>query len=110
MEEFVTSDLMDSDYILSAAVLDDQGFIVSSVPADSKTKQQLAKFAEILFATERFEQTSIITEQKILIIHGLAKNYTLVVGCKTNSNLGAIRKNISNAVSRLDAYLDSTKN
>ena len=110
MEEFVTSDLMDSDYILSAAVLDDQGFIVSSIPSDSKTKQQLAKFAEVLFATDRFKQTSIITEQKILIVYGLAKNYTLVVSCKTNSNLGAIRKDISNAASRLDAYLDSTKN
>ncbi len=99
---------MDSIYILSAAILDEQGFVISSKPNDSKTKEQLSKFAEILYSSEDFDQTSIITEERIIIIHKLVKNFTLVVGCETNSNLGLLRNEISGAVSRLNTYFDST--
>ena len=108
MEEFVVSDLMDSSYILSAAILDDQGFVITSKPNDSKTKEQLSKFAEILYSSEDFDQTSIITEERIIIIHKLVKDFTLVLGCDTKSNLGFLRNEISSAVSRLNTYFDST--
>ena len=99
---------MDSSYILSAAILDDQGFVISSKPNDSKTKEQLSKFAEILYSSKDFDQTSIITEERIIIIHKLVKSFTLVVGCNTNSNLGLLRNEISCAVSRLNTYFNST--
>ena len=108
MEEFVVSDLMDSSYILSAAILDEQGFVITSNPNDNKTKERLSKFAEILYSSEDFDQTSIITEERIIIIHKLVKDFTLVLGCDTNSNLGLLRYEISSAVSRLNTYFDST--
>ena len=108
MEEFVVSDLMDSSYILSAAILDEQGFVITSNPNDNKTKEQLSNFAEILYSSEDFDQTSIITEERIIIIHKLVKDFTIVVGCDTNSNLGLLRNEISGAVSRLNTYFDST--
>ena len=92
----------------AAAILDEQGFVISSKPNDNKTKEQLSSFAEILYSSEDFDQTSIITEQRIIIIHKLVKDFTLVVGCDTNSNLGLLRNEISSAVSRLNTYFDST--
>ncbi len=108
MEEFVISDLRDSEYIFSAAILDDQGFVKISNPNDRKTKEQLSKFAEILYASDDFEKTSIITEHRILVIHRLVRNFTLVVECASNSNLGIIRAEIASAASRLDTYFSST--
>ena len=108
MEEFVISDLRDSDFVLTAVILDDQGFVKSSNPDDNNTKQRMSKFAEILFASEDFDKTSIIAENRIIIIHRLVRNFTLIVECSTNSNLGLIREQIAIAASRLDAYLSST--
>tara|TARA_Y100001980_G_C14551948_1_gene335728 strand:- start:3357 stop:3689 length:333 start_codon:yes stop_codon:yes gene_type:complete len=108
MEEFVVSDLSDSEYIFSAAILDDQGFIKTSNPEDSKTKERLAKFAEVLYASDDFEKTTIITEHRILVIHRLVRNFTLVVECSTDSNLGMIRDEVADAVTRLDTYFNST--
>ena len=70
----------------------------------------MSKLAEILFASDDFNRTSIITEHRIVIIHRLVRNFTLIVECSTNSNLGLIREEIANAASRLDAYLSSTLN
>ena len=108
MEEFVISDLRDSEFVLTAVILDEQGFVKSSNPDDNNTKQRMSKFAEILFASEDFDKTSIIAENRIIIIHRLVRNFTLIVECSTNSNLGLIREQIAIAASRLDAYLSST--
>ncbi len=110
MEEFVISDLRDSKSIYCAAILDDQGFVKSSNPNNNETKQRMSKFAEILFASDDFNKTSIITEHRIVIIHRLVRNFTLIVECSTNSNLGLIREKIASAASRLDTYLSSTSN
>ena len=110
MEEFVISDLRDSESIYCAAILDDQGFVKSSNPNNNETKQRMSKFAEILFASDDFDRTSIITEHRIIIIHRLVRNFTLIVECSTNSNLGLIREEIARAASRLDTYLSSTSN
>ncbi len=108
MEEFVVSDLRDSGYVFSAAILDDQGFVKTSDPNDSRTKEQLSKFADILYSSDDFDKTSIITEHRIIIVHKLVKNFTLVVECATNSNLGVIRAEIERAAYRLDTYFNST--
>jgi predicted regulator of Ras-like GTPase activity (Roadblock/LC7/MglB family) len=110
MEEFVISDLRDSEFILCAAILDDQGFVKSSNPNSNEIKQRMSKFAEILFASDDFDKTSIITEHRIIIIHKLVRNFTLIVECSTNSNLGLIREEIASAASRLDTYFSSTSN
>tara|TARA_B100000925_G_scaffold286210_1_gene263585 strand:- start:65 stop:397 length:333 start_codon:yes stop_codon:yes gene_type:complete len=110
MEEFVISDLRDSEYISCAAILDDQGFVKSSNPNNNETKQRMSKFAEILLASDEFNKTSIITEHRIIIIHRLVRNFTLIVECSTNSNLGLIREEVASAASRLDTYLSSTSN
>ena len=110
MEEFVISDLREMEFIFCAAILDDQGLVKLSNPNNNDTKQRMSKFAEILFASNDFDKTSIITEHRIIIIHRLVRNFTLIVECSTNSNLGLIREEIANAASRLDAYLSSTLN
>ena len=58
MEEFVISDLRDSEYIFSAAILDEQGFVKISNPNNNKTKEQLSKFAEILYAADDFDESN----------------------------------------------------
>jgi len=108
MEEFVISDLRDSEFVLTAVILDEQGFVKSSNPDDNNTKQRMSKFAEILYASKDFDKTSIIAENRIIIIHRLVRNFTLIVECSTNSNLGLVREQIANAASRLDAYFNST--
>ncbi len=110
MEEFVISDLRNSDFVFTAVILDEQGFVKSANPDDNNTKQRMSKFAEILYASEDFDKTSIIAENRIIIIHRLVRNFTLIVECSTNSNLGLMREEIANAASRLDAYFSSTSN
>lgn len=110
MEEFVISDLKDSEYIYYAAILDDQGFVKYSNPNNNETKQRMSKLAAILFASDDFDKTSIITEHRIIVVHRLVRNFTLIVECSTNSNLGLIREEIASAAYRLDNYLSSTSN
>ena len=47
MEEYVVADLVKSDYIVNAAILDPDGFIIAALPDDEKTKQLLSKLAEV---------------------------------------------------------------
>lgn len=108
MEEFVISDLVGFDFVHSAAILDQQGFVMTSSPDDHKTKQKMSKLAEILYASNEFDKTSIVTENRIIMIQSLVRNFTLVIECSTNSNLGRIRAEISNAASRLNTYFSST--
>lgn len=108
MEEFVISDLVGLEFVQSAAILDRQGFFIISSPKDEKTKQKMSKLAEILYASNDFDKTSIITENRIIMIKRLVKHYTLVIECPTNSNLGRIRSEISSAASRLDNYFSTT--
>jgi len=108
MEEFVISDLVGLEFIQSAAILDQQGLVLISSPEDGKTKQKMSKLAEILYASNDFDKTSIITENRIIMITRLVKNFTLVIECPTNSNLGRIRSEISSAASRLDNYFRTT--
>jgi len=107
MEEFVVSDLAKMVSVRNAAMLDDNGFIIAAQPDDKKTKNMLAKLAEIHYISNEFQQTSIITETLILIVNRLTGGNTLIVGCDSNSNLGLVRQEIDSAVSRLDSYLQS---
>ena len=47
MEDFVVSDLAKSAYIVNAAILDDNGFIIAAQPENDKSKEMLAKLTEI---------------------------------------------------------------
>lgn len=107
MEEYVVSDLAKLPYIKNAAMLDDNGFIIAARPDDDKTKNMLAKLAEIHYISDEFQQTSIITESLILIVNRLTGDNILIVGCDSQSNLGQVRQEIDSAVSRLDNYLHS---
>ena len=107
MEDFVVSDLAKSAYIVNAAILDDNGFILAAQPDDDKSKEMLAKLTEIHYITDQSQQTSIITEKLILIISRLACDYTLIVGCDSKSNLGHVRQTIASAAARLDSFLQS---
>ena len=109
MEEFVVSDLVRSDYVLKAGVLDFDGFVIAAKPDNEQTKELLSKLAEVHYAADDFIQTSIITEKMTIIIHKLVKNYALVIGCDPKSNLGHIRHEIHQAASRLDGYLNSVQ-
>ena len=53
MEDFVVSDLAKSAYIVNAAILDDNGFIVAAQPDDDKSKDMLAKLTEIHYITDQ---------------------------------------------------------
>ena len=110
MEEYVVADLVKSDYIVNAAILDPDGFIIAALPDDEKTKQLLSKLAEVQQdVKDNTSQTTIIAEKMTIMINLLAKKHALVVGCESNSNLGLVRQTISIAVARLDGYLEAKK-
>ena len=109
MEEYVVADLVKSNYIVNAAILDQDGFIIAAMPDDEKTKQLLSRLAEVQYVRDNASQTTIIAEKMSIIINQLVKKYALVVGCESNSNLGFVRQNVSIAVARLNGYLQSKK-
>ena len=109
MEEYVVADLVKSNYIINAAILDPDGFIIAAVPGDEKTKQLLSKLAEVQYVIDNTSQTTIIAEKMTIMINLLSKKHALVVGCESDSNLGFVRQTISKAVARLDGYLQSKK-
>ena len=109
MEEYVVADLVKSNYIVKAAILDPDGFIIAAMPDDEKTKQLLSTLAEVQYVTDNTSQTTIIAEKITIMINQLAKKHALVVGCESDSNLGYVRQCISIAVARLDGYLQSKK-
>ncbi|MEC7097450.1 MAG: hypothetical protein VXW70_04530 [Candidatus Thermoplasmatota archaeon] len=109
MEEYVVADLVKSNYIVNAAILDPDGFIIAALPDDEKTKRLLSKLAEVQYVKDNTSQTTIIAEKMTIMINLLAKKHALVVGCESNSNLGLVRQTISTAVARIDGYLEAKK-
>ena len=95
-------------------VLRPRYFILENVPgiftankgkAFERVIKDIAKVADIDVQDKGYSRITITSEKAILIIDKLDSDYRLITWCEQSCNLGMIRKNLDNAVQRLNSYL-----
>ena len=105
MEDFIVSDLLRINGVVNAALVDGEGFILSIANPDIEITRDIAKIADIDLDKKEFSRITITSERAILIIDKLDSDNRLITWCEQSCNLGLIRKNLDNAVLRLNSYL-----
>ena len=105
MEDFIVSDLLRINGIVNSALLDDEGFVLAIANKDIEITKDIRKIADIDLENQGFSRITITTERAILIIDKLDSDNRLITWCEHSCNLGMIRKNLDNAVLRLNSYL-----
>ena len=71
----------------------------------SSAVYQINDLIDIDLDKKEFSRITITSERAILIIDKLDSDYRLITWCEQSCNLGMIRKNLDNAVLRLNSYL-----
>jgi len=105
MEDFIVSDLLRLNGVINAVLLDSEGFTLSIANSDVEISKDIAKVADIDLQDKGYSRITITSEKAILIIDKLDSDYRLITWCEQSCNLGMIRKNLDNAVQRLNSYL-----
>jgi len=105
MEDFIVSDLLRLNGVVNAVLLDKEGFILSIANSDIEITKDIAKIADIDLHDKAYSRVTITSEKAILIIDKLDSDKRLITWCEQSCNLGMIRKNLDNAVLRLNSYI-----
>ena len=105
MEDFIVSDLLRLTGVVNAVLLDKEGFILSIANSDIEITNDIAKIADIDLHDKAYSRLTITSEKAILIIDKLDSDNRLITWCEQSCNLGMIRKNLDNAVLRLNSYI-----
>tara|TARA_B100000459_G_scaffold51813_1_gene27474 strand:- start:848 stop:1171 length:324 start_codon:yes stop_codon:yes gene_type:complete len=105
MEDFIVSDLLRINGVINAALLDDEGFILAIANSEIQVTKDIEKIADIDLDNKGYSRITITSEKAILIIDKLDSDNRLITWCEQSCNLGMIRKNLDNAVLRLNSYL-----
>ena len=104
MEDFIVSDLLRINGVVNAALVDGEGFILSIANPDIEITRDIAKIADIDLGEKEISRITITSERAILIIDKLDSDNQLITWCEQSCNLGMIRKNLDNAVLKLNSY------
>ena len=108
MEGFINSDLLNIDGIINVALLDNDGLTISSAKDNHESTIGIEKIADLISGKSDFSRITITSEKAILIADRLESDYRLVTWCEKSCNLGMIRKSLSDAIIKLNAYLFPT--
>ena len=108
MEEFVISDLIKINGILSVAVLDSDGFAKFSLHKDINLGKKMSQMVDLMNTNGGFHTTTLITDKYVILILELEKDQSLIILGSNECNMGAIRDAASDSVRRLNKYFQAS--
>ena len=101
MEQRILTELLNSNGVVSAHLLDENGLTMLNL--DSEHNQNFSSLIAVMEHSDDSQSVTITSKNTILIANRLEQNYLLVVRLQSSCNLGAIRKLLSKAVTELNA-------
>lgn len=101
MEQRILTELLNSNGVVSAHLLDENG--LPMVKLNSENSQNFSSLIAVMEHSDDSQSVTITSQDTILIANRLEQNYLLVVRLQSPCNLGAIRKLLSKAVTELNA-------
>ena len=101
MEQRILTELLNSNGVVSAHLLDENGLAMLNL--NSEHNQNFSSLIAVMEHSDDSQSVTITSQNAILIANRLEQNYLLVVRLQSSSNLGAIRKLLSKAVTELNA-------
>ena len=101
MEQRILTELLNSNDVVSAHLLDENGLTMLNL--DSEHNQNFSSLIAVMEHSDESQSVTITSKNTILIANRLEQDYLLVVRLQSSCNLGAIRKLLSKAVTELNA-------
>jgi len=101
VEQRILTELLNSNGVFSAHLLDENGLTMLNL--DSEHNQNFSSLIAVMEHSDDSQSVTITSKNTILIANRLEQNYLLVVRLQSSCNLGAIRKLLSKAVTELNA-------
>ena len=101
MEQRILTELLNSNGVVSAHLLDENGLAMLNL--NSEHNQNFSSLIAVMEHSDDSQSVTITSQNAILIANRLEQNYLLVVRLQSSCNLGAIRKLLSKAVAELNA-------
>ena len=101
MEQRILTELLNSNGVVSAHLLDENGLTMLNL--DSEHNQNFSSLIAVMEHSDESQSVTITSKNTILIANRLEQDYLLVVRLQSSCNLGAIRKLLSKAVTELNA-------
>tara|TARA_B100001113_G_scaffold336768_1_gene317381 strand:- start:461 stop:778 length:318 start_codon:yes stop_codon:yes gene_type:complete len=89
----VIADLVDSECILSAALMDSEGFTIERTSSDFKP----TSMAEIIDLQPNSPLITLVGENSTIIISKLETGHSIAIQCPNDGNLGKARLKLSKA-------------
>lgn len=97
----IIADLVDGECIISAALLDPEGFTVERTSNEFKPKVMV----ELLEIHSGDKMITIVGEHSTIICSRIDSGHCIVVQCPNGSNLGKARQRLAAACSAIPPFL-----
>ncbi len=101
MANSIIPDLVDGECIISAALVDADGFTVERTSNEFKPKSMTA----IMDLNPNSSLITVVTEENTIIISRMESGYAIVIQCPTGGNLGKARLELSKACTAILPFL-----
>ena len=97
----IITDLVDNECIISAALLDPEGFTIERTSNEFKPKVMI----ELLELQSEDKMITIVGEHSTIICSRIESGHCIVVQCPNGSNLGKARQTLSAACGAIPPFL-----
>lgn len=97
----IIADLVDNECIISAALLDPEGFTIERTSSDFKPKVMV----ELLDLHSEDKIITVVGEHSTIICSRIDSGHCIVVQCPNGSNLGKARQRLAAACNAIPPFL-----
>ncbi|MDP7374909.1 MAG: hypothetical protein QF445_05330 [Candidatus Poseidoniaceae archaeon] len=97
----IIADLVDNECIISAALLDPEGFTIERTSSDFKPKMMV----ELLDLHSEDKLVTLVGENSTVISSKIESGHHIVIQCPNGSNLGKARQRLAAACSAIPPFL-----
>lgn len=97
----IIADLVDNECIISAALLDPEGFTIERTSSDFKPKVMV----ELLELHSKDKLVTVVGEHSTIICSRIDSGHCIVIQCPIGSNLGKARQRLVAACTAIPPFL-----
>ena len=97
----IIADLADGECILSAALMDSEGFTIERTSSEFKPMDM----TEVLDMSPDSKLVTVVGEQSTIIVSRIESGHSIIIQCPNNGNLGKARMKLTKACEAIIPFL-----
>ena len=101
MANTIIADLADGECIISAALMDSEGFTIERTSTEFKPMDM----TEVLDLSPEHKLVTVVGEQSTVIVSRIESGHSIIIQCPNNGNLGKARMKLSRACEAIIPFL-----